>query len=199
MANENMYDHLPALEAVVQAWTKPGRAPSYHARMQTEVRHISPMLWFAVRRAVVENRVGPFTPRHGEDTLEHRELLELDATEALLRSWRGCTSGGESLSHRANGIRRAVRAAMPLLGRALDRLANEATMRKLKESERAQWANWSAPLDIGPVGRELERREALAPPAKPESFAKMWAKNLWWWIPVTMAAGALGGMISRGF
>lgn len=196
MANENMYDHLPALEAVVQAWTKPGRAPDYHARMQSEVRHISPMLWFAVRRAVVENRVGPFTPRHGEDTPEHRELLELDAATALLRCWRGGSAGCESLSQRAVGVRSSVRIVMPLLGRALDRLANEATMRKLEESEREQWANWSAPLDIGPVGRELERREKLA---KPESFAKMWAKSLWWRIPVTMAAGALGGMISRGF
>lgn len=195
MANENMYDHLPALEAVVQAWTKPGRAPGYHARMQTEVRHISPMLWFAVRRAVVENRVFPFAPRHGEDTPEHRELLELDATEALLRCWRGCTSGCESRSRHSIAVRSSVRAAMPLLGRALDRLANEAR-EELRNREREQWANWSAPLDIGPVGRELERREALA---KPESFAKMWAKNLWWWIPVTMAAGALGGMISHGF
>lgn len=188
MANENMYDHLPALDAVVQAWSNPGRAPGYHARMQSEVRHISPLLWFAVRRAVVENRVGPFTARHGEDTPEHQKLLEMDATAALLRCWREDPAGSV-------GVRSSIRIVMPLLGRALDRLTNEAR-EALKISEREKWADWSAPLDIGPVGRELERREELA---KPESFAKMWAKSLWWWIPVTMAAGALGGMISRGY
>ena len=50
------YDHLPPLEAVVAAWTIPGRFRGYHAYMQAQLEREWPLLARALDRLVQENQ-----------------------------------------------------------------------------------------------------------------------------------------------
>ena len=50
------YDHLPPLDAVVAAWSNPGRVPSYHAYMQVRLELEWPLLARALDRLVQENQ-----------------------------------------------------------------------------------------------------------------------------------------------
>lgn len=52
-----MYDHMPLLEALWNAWNDPGRKPQYHERMRDNVRHDMPIL------AHVLDRIQPPTKR----------------------------------------------------------------------------------------------------------------------------------------
>lgn len=52
--SENMYDHLPALEAALQAWTTPGPDPFYHEAVKHGIRQIMPLLGRALDRAAQE-------------------------------------------------------------------------------------------------------------------------------------------------
>ena len=52
-----MYDHMPILEALWNAWNNPGRKPQYHERMKDNVRRDMPIL------AHVLDRVQPPTKR----------------------------------------------------------------------------------------------------------------------------------------
>ena len=54
--SEDMYDHLPALEAALQAWTTPGPVPGYHEAMKRNVRLAMPLLARALDRAKEEQR-----------------------------------------------------------------------------------------------------------------------------------------------
>lgn len=49
------YDDLPALDAVLAAWTRPGRSPRYHRAMQAEARAAMPVLARALDRLEREN------------------------------------------------------------------------------------------------------------------------------------------------
>ena len=48
------YDHLPPLDAVVAAWSNPGRVPAYHAYMQVRLEREWPLLARALDRLVQE-------------------------------------------------------------------------------------------------------------------------------------------------
>ena len=50
------YDHLPHLDAIVEAWTTPGPRPTWHRRAQDEVRKAMPVLAHALDRAARERR-----------------------------------------------------------------------------------------------------------------------------------------------
>ena len=50
------YDHLPPLEAVVAAWSIPGRSRVYHAYMQVRLEREWPLLARALDRLVQENQ-----------------------------------------------------------------------------------------------------------------------------------------------
>lgn len=52
------FDHLPAAEAVVLAWTVPGPAPRYHRDMKILVEEQMPVLARAIERLVEESRRG---------------------------------------------------------------------------------------------------------------------------------------------
>ncbi len=54
--NFDMYDHLPPLEAVVAAWSNPGRSRVYHAYMQVQLEREWPLLARALDRLVQENQ-----------------------------------------------------------------------------------------------------------------------------------------------
>ena len=54
--SEGMYDHLPALEAALQAWTESGPDPFYHEAMKRNVRLTMPLLGRALDRAKEEQR-----------------------------------------------------------------------------------------------------------------------------------------------
>lgn len=53
-ARLSLYDHLPADEAVLEAWTKPGPDPAYHRAMQDKVRRDFPLLGRALDRMAAE-------------------------------------------------------------------------------------------------------------------------------------------------
>ena len=55
-AGLRMYDHLPAEEAAVRAWTVAGRSPELHRKQQQEVRDRMPLLARALDRLVNERR-----------------------------------------------------------------------------------------------------------------------------------------------
>jgi hypothetical protein len=44
------YDHLPAVEAVLLAWTDPGTHPAWHRDRQAELRRAMPVLARALDR-----------------------------------------------------------------------------------------------------------------------------------------------------
>ena len=44
------YDHLPAIEAIRQAWHEPGAQPGYHKKVQTQVSALMPLLARALDR-----------------------------------------------------------------------------------------------------------------------------------------------------
>ena len=48
------YDHLPAAEAVVRAWTEPGDHPAWHRDRQAELCKSMPLLARALARLVAE-------------------------------------------------------------------------------------------------------------------------------------------------
>ena len=50
------YDHLPPLDAVVAAWSNPGRVPAYHAYMQVRLEREWPLLAHALDRLVQGNQ-----------------------------------------------------------------------------------------------------------------------------------------------
>lgn len=50
------YDHLPAAEAALQAWTVEGKYPPYHHHIQNEIRAHMPVLARALDRMAVEAR-----------------------------------------------------------------------------------------------------------------------------------------------
>lgn len=54
--SQGMYDHLPALEAALQAWTNPGPDPFYHGAMKGNVRLTMPLLARALDRAAQERK-----------------------------------------------------------------------------------------------------------------------------------------------
>ena len=54
--SEAMYDHLPALEAALQAWAEPGPVPGYHEAMKRNVREAMPLLGKALDRAAQERK-----------------------------------------------------------------------------------------------------------------------------------------------
>lgn len=54
--SQNMYDHLPALEAALQAWTTPGPDPFYHEAVKDGIRRLMPLLARALDRAKEEQR-----------------------------------------------------------------------------------------------------------------------------------------------
>lgn len=49
-----MYDHLPALEAALWAWTTPGPDPFYHEAVKDDIRRLMPLLGRALDRAEQE-------------------------------------------------------------------------------------------------------------------------------------------------
>ena len=52
--SQDMYDHLPALEAALQAWTTTGPVPGYHEAMKRNVRLAMPLLGIALDREAKE-------------------------------------------------------------------------------------------------------------------------------------------------
>lgn len=54
--SQDMYDHLPALDAALQAWTTPGPDPFYHEAMKRNVREAMPLLGKALDRAAQERK-----------------------------------------------------------------------------------------------------------------------------------------------
>lgn len=48
------YDHLPAAEAILAAWTTPGSHPDWNEACKDEVRNLMPLLARAMDRAVLE-------------------------------------------------------------------------------------------------------------------------------------------------
>lgn len=48
------YDHLPPVEAIVQAWTIKGPQPLYHVRAKGVVAQTMPLLARAIERLVKE-------------------------------------------------------------------------------------------------------------------------------------------------
>lgn len=52
--SQDMYDHLPALEAALQAWAEPGPSPGFHEDMKRNVRLAMPLLARALDRAAQE-------------------------------------------------------------------------------------------------------------------------------------------------
>lgn len=44
------YDHLPAIEAVVRAWTEPGESPDWHRHKRRQVHAAMPLLGRALNR-----------------------------------------------------------------------------------------------------------------------------------------------------
>ena len=57
------YDHLPALNAVVAAWTEPGQRPEWHEKMRERVRLEMPLLARALDRAAAERQEAPARSR----------------------------------------------------------------------------------------------------------------------------------------
>lgn len=49
-----IFDHLPADEAIVMAWNVPGAAPRYHRDMKILVREQMPVLARAIERLTEE-------------------------------------------------------------------------------------------------------------------------------------------------
>lgn len=54
--SEAMYDHLPALEAALQAWAEPGPDPFYHEAVKDGIRRLMPLLGKALDRAAQERK-----------------------------------------------------------------------------------------------------------------------------------------------
>lgn len=52
--SQDMYDHLPALEAALQAWTNYGPDPFYHEAVKDGIRRLMPLLGRALDRAAQE-------------------------------------------------------------------------------------------------------------------------------------------------
>ena len=52
--NIDKYDRLSPLDAVVAAWSNPGRVPAYHAYMQVRLEREWPLLARALDRLVQE-------------------------------------------------------------------------------------------------------------------------------------------------
>ena len=50
-----MYDHLPAAEAIVKAWNVPGEDPHYHDVMRSRVQDSMPVLARAINRLTREH------------------------------------------------------------------------------------------------------------------------------------------------
>lgn len=50
------YDHLPASEAVLAAWTDPGRSPTWHSRQRVDMTYRMPVLARALYRLEAEAR-----------------------------------------------------------------------------------------------------------------------------------------------
>lgn len=88
-----VYDHLPAFVAAVTAWDTPGRRPRHHRRAQGLVTHHAP-------HVVVYLVAGTHDPDPRMEAKVVQRWCELDPT-----------------------VRRKVARAMPLVARALDRLA----------------------------------------------------------------------------
>jgi hypothetical protein len=55
-AGLRQYDHLPPLEAVLAAWTRPGPRPDWHEKMRERVRLEMPLLARALDRATTGGR-----------------------------------------------------------------------------------------------------------------------------------------------
>lgn len=53
-AGERIYDHLPAREAVLRAWTVPGSNPTWHESARREVAGVMPLLARALDRLARE-------------------------------------------------------------------------------------------------------------------------------------------------
>lgn len=49
------FDHLPASEAVLRAWTEPGVRPTWHRQRQGDLRDTMPVLAHALDRLAREN------------------------------------------------------------------------------------------------------------------------------------------------
>lgn len=47
----HLYDHLPAVKAIVLAWSEPGPEPAFHESMKHQVREAMPLLGRALDRA----------------------------------------------------------------------------------------------------------------------------------------------------
>lgn len=54
------YDDLPAVEAVVAAWTTPGRRPDWDREVAREFRDAAPVLARALDRLAAEHGRRPF-------------------------------------------------------------------------------------------------------------------------------------------
>lgn len=52
------FDRLPAIDAVVKAWSEPGAFPTWHYRMQQIVRKSMPVLGRALDRLTVDLNQG---------------------------------------------------------------------------------------------------------------------------------------------
>lgn len=50
-AGLTQYDHLPALDAIVAAWTQPGARPGWHEKMRARLRLEMPVLADMIREA----------------------------------------------------------------------------------------------------------------------------------------------------
>ncbi|MQB01462.1 MAG: hypothetical protein GEU78_14415 [Actinobacteria bacterium] len=67
------YDHLPAAEAAVRAWTMPGRFPGWHSRMQRRVRRGMPVLGRALDRLAAETDAAVWPTSEWADKIFYRE------------------------------------------------------------------------------------------------------------------------------
>lgn len=69
-----MFDGLPAVEAVIQAWTDAGPNPTWHHRMQQILKVQMPVLTRALDRLVVEQKAGELNG-NGSNESEDRSGL----------------------------------------------------------------------------------------------------------------------------
>ena len=115
------YDHLDVYQALTNAWTVPGRYPSWHRQSQERVRKLFPELGERLDR-----------------------LENVEDPDFLLRSIAAIWLWGRSdptyhppknyLADRRDNVMRC----MPLLARAIDRVVNQFTEEELAKFDRRQ-------------------------------------------------------------
>ena len=63
--NLRLFDHMPVVEAVVEAWTNEGAMPAWHRAAQNQVRSAMPLLARALDRMALIDEEGESSTGRG--------------------------------------------------------------------------------------------------------------------------------------